>query len=292
MTLLSPPKMPFKNFFRNLPPQRKPEKPSCFPRSFLSNHPFYLSSSLEGPLGELKNHYVYSAPKHASLHVEETLHEVRRRRRRKRELTSLTSSAGISDKQLAQLDGVLWSEKQKLRRRLAKRIPPPPLGLRHALPPPNLLQDEEHKAAAKRLDEIATELDIRDPIFKEQWHLFNSVQLGHDLNVTGVWLQGIRGNNSITCVIDDGLDMYSDDLKDNYFAPGSYDFNDPGDEPRPRLFDDKHGTRCAGEIAAVRNDVCGVGMAYDGKVSGVRILSQAISDEDEALAVIYEHKDN
>jgi len=34
------------------------------------------------------------------------------------------------------------------------------------------------------------------------------------------------------------------------------------------LSDDAHGTRCAGEIAAVKNDVCGVGVAFDAKVSG------------------------
>ena len=51
--------------------------------------------------------------------------------------------------------------------------------------------------------------------------------------------------------------------------------------------DDQHGTRCAGEIAAVKNEVCGVGVAYNSKVSGVRILSGAISDADEAAALNY-----
>ena len=252
-----------------------------------------LGASLEGPLGELDNHYIYSAPKDASLLVEDTLHEVRRRRRRKREPENILSESTVLARQVAQLEGVLWSEKQQLRQRLVKRIPPPSREVRQGDPAVNVPpDDEEHKAAAEQLDLIATTLDIHDPIFKEQWHLFNPVQLGHDLNVTGVWLQGITGNGSITSVIDDGLDMYSDDLKDNYFAPGSHDFNDPGDEPRPRLFDDKHGTRCAGEIAAVKNNVCGVGIAYDGKISGVRILSKAITDEDEALAIIYDYQEN
>jgi hypothetical protein len=38
--------------------------------------------------------------------------------------------------------------------------------------------------------------------------------------------------------------------------------NDHTELPEPRLADDQHGTRCAGEIAAVKNDVCGVGVAY------------------------------
>lgn len=71
------------------------------------------------------------------------------------------------------------------------------------------------------------------------------------------------------------------------WAPGSYDFNDHEDLPTPKLFDDHHGTRCAGQIGAVRNDACGVGIAYDSKIAGVRILSGAISDIDEAASLNY-----
>lgn len=36
-----------------------------------------------------------------------------------------------------------------------------------------------------------------------------------------------------------------------------------------------HGTRCAGEVAAKRdNGICGVGVAYDSKVAGIRMLDQ------------------
>lgn len=76
------------------------------------------------------------------------------------------------------------------------------------------------------------------------------------------------------------------------FAEGSYDFNDHVSEPKPRLFDDRHGTRCAGEIAAVKNDVCGVGVAWDAKVAGIRILSKVISDADEAIALNYAYQQN
>lgn len=71
------------------------------------------------------------------------------------------------------------------------------------------------------------------------------------------------------------------------FAEGSWDFNDHTALPLPRLSDDQHGTRCSGEIAAVKNDVCGVGVAYESKISGIRILSGPISDADEAAALNY-----
>ena len=46
-----------------------------------------------------------------------------------------------------------------------------------------------------------------------------------------------------------------------------------------------HGTRCAGEIAAVAdNHVCGVGVAYGAQVSGIRILDGPMTDVLEASA--------
>jgi kexin len=71
------------------------------------------------------------------------------------------------------------------------------------------------------------------------------------------------------------------------YKEGSWDYNDHTNLPLPKLSDDQHGTRCSGEIAAVKNDVCGVGVAYESKISGIRILSGPISDADEAAALNY-----
>jgi hypothetical protein len=50
----------------------------------------------------------------------------------------------------------------------------------------------------------------------------------------------------------------------------SWDINDDDDDPSPRDDgDNKHGTRCAGEVAAVAfNKFCGVGIAYNAKIGG------------------------
>lgn len=143
------------------------------------------------------------------------------------------------------------------------------------------------------LKEVSDKLDINDPLFVRQWHLVNTRYPGNDVNVKNLWLKGITGHNVTVAVIDDGLDHDLEDLKANFNAEGSWDFNDNTNLPTPRLFDDYHGTRCAGEIAAVKNDVCGIGVAYEGKVAGIRILSGAISSEEEAAAMIYglEHND-
>jgi len=50
----------------------------------------------------------------------------------------------------------------------------------------------------------------------------------------------------------------------------STDINDNDDDPMPRdNGDNKHGTRCAGEVAAVAfNSYCGVGVAYNASIGG------------------------
>ncbi|KAG1743399.1 peptidase S8/S53 domain-containing protein [Suillus lakei] len=134
---------------------------------------------------------------------------------------------------------------------------------------------------------IAERLGFVDPLFTQQWHIVNDQYPEHMMNVTGVWEMGITGEGVITTLVDDGLDYRSRDLAENFDAENSYDFNDHTDLPTPVLFDDHHGTRCAGQIAAVKNDVCGVGLAYKSKVAGVRILSGPITDVDEAAALNY-----
>ncbi|KAF9144522.1 pheromone processing endoprotease [Mortierella sp. GBA39] len=140
-------------------------------------------------------------------------------------------------------------------------------------------------------DGFAQKFDIGDPGFRFQWHLHNTKDR-HDINVTGVWEQGINGTGVNVAIIDDGLDLTSEDLAPNFFKEGSWDFNDRTALPMPRLVDDQHGTRCAGEIAAAKNDLCGLGVAYGAKVAGLRILSGQITDVDEAAALNYRFQDN
>ncbi|KAI5450758.1 pheromone processing endoprotease [Naganishia albida] len=135
-------------------------------------------------------------------------------------------------------------------------------------------------------------LSLADPLLPKQWHLINTVMPEIELNVTGLWGKDVNGKGVKVAIIDDGLDMHSDDLAENFYAEGSWDFNDHTELPEPRLSDDQHGTRCAGEIAAVPNDVCGVGVAYRAQVAGLRILSAPISDADEAAALNYEYQKN
>lgn len=232
----------------------------------------HLGLDYAGPLGNLPDHYIFQANEraHEYDHIKTAITDLKAKRR-KREIGS----------DLHILDNILLAEKQDLQKRF-------PLVRRSTVP----RQEPPVTEAVQKGRDIADSLGIRDPIYGEQWHLYNPVQIGHDINVTGVWTQGITGKNSTVCIVDDGLDLDSEDLKDNYFAAGSWDFNDQVPEPKPRLSDDRHGTRCAGEVAAAKNNVCGVGVAYDARIAGERILSKVISDVDEATAMNYAFDEN
>jgi len=121
-----------------------------------------------------------------------------------------------------------------------------------------------------------------DPLFPYQWYLKNTGQNGGkarlDLNVEAAWAQGITGRNVTTAIMDDGVDYMHPDIINNYNARASYDFSSNDPFPYPRYTDDwfnSHGTRCAGEVSAAKdNDVCGVGVAYNSLVAGIRMLDQ------------------
>ncbi|XP_071510432.1 proprotein convertase subtilisin/kexin type 7-like [Diadema antillarum] len=134
-------------------------------------------------------------------------------------------------------------------------------------------------------------VEFDDPSYSSQWHLHNSKNHGMDINVTGIWEHNITGSGVTVAVIDDGLEWLNEDIAVNYCAEGSWDLNANDNDPMPemRIKDGKqtqnrHGTRCAGEIAAVRNNICGVGVAFDARVSGIRLLDGPMTDSLEATA--------
>ncbi|XP_015507109.1 proprotein convertase subtilisin/kexin type 4 isoform X2 [Parus major] len=126
-----------------------------------------------------------------------------------------------------------------------------------------------------------------DPWFPKQWYMNNDVH--PDLNILTAWSRGYTGLGVVLTVLDDGLEKDHPDLAANYDPLASYDFNSNDPDPQPRYGEgDKnwHGTRCAGEVAAVANNgVCGAGVAYNSKIGGVRMLDGSITDIVEAQAL-------
>lgn len=93
-----------------------------------------------------------------------------------------------------------------------------------------------------------------------------------DMNVSGAWAQGFSGRGVSVTFLDDGLEWNHPDIMQNYDPKASTDINSNDEDPMPRYDDsneNKHGTRCAGEVAAVANNsVCSVGVAFNSGIGG------------------------
>ncbi|KAH9843157.1 peptidase S8/S53 domain-containing protein [Rhodofomes roseus] len=223
--------------------------------------------------GELQNHWLVRAEKDISAldkrradPVMQTLEEIQSRAY---SAYSARSPDASHAKRIA--SAVRYLSPQTLRQRV-KRAPPPPV----------------EDSGFPNIAEVSQKMGIADPEFSRQWHIVNEKHPKNMMNVSGLWEMGVTGIGVIAALVDDGLDYTSEDLAPNFYAYGSHDFNDHTDLPTPVLSNDHHGTRCAGQIAAAKNDVCGVGIAYDSKVAGLRILSGPIADVDEAAALNYD----
>ncbi|XP_062816987.1 proprotein convertase subtilisin/kexin type 7 [Anolis carolinensis] len=131
-------------------------------------------------------------------------------------------------------------------------------------------------------------LAFNDPKFPQQWHLNNRKSPGMDINVTGVWERNVTGHGVTVVVVDDGVEHTIKDIQPNYSPEGSYDLNSDDPDPMPHPDEENgnhHGTRCAGEIAAVSNNsFCAVGVAYGSRIAGIRVLDGPLTDSMEAVA--------
>ncbi|XP_061450800.1 furin [Rhineura floridana] len=140
---------------------------------------------------------------------------------------------------------------------------------------------------AKRRVKRDVFLEPTDPKFPQQWYLSNGNQ--RDLNVRDAWQQGYSGRGIVVSILDDGIEKDHPDLEANYDPAASFDVNDQDSDPQPRytqMNDNRHGTRCAGEVAAVANNgICGVGIAYSAKIGGVRMLDGEVTDAVEARSL-------
>ena len=155
---------------------------------------------------------------------------------------------------------------------------------------PEVLWFEQQKEIKRKkrdlkVDEKAS--SIHDPLFRKQWFINGGAYDGTDMNVIPAWQKGITGKGVVVTILDDGIQHDHPDLKQNYDPGASTDINGNDGDPMPQdNGDNKHGTRCAGEVAAVAfNEYCGVGIAYNSSIGGVRMLDGMVNDAVEARAL-------
>nr|CAB3247432.1 furin-1-like [Phallusia mammillata] len=128
---------------------------------------------------------------------------------------------------------------------------------------------------------------FNDPRWSQMWYLLPSKQ--PSMRVVEAWEAGYSGKGVAVTILDDGIEYTHPDLKNNYDKHASGDINSKDDDPAPRLSpsnENRHGTRCAGEVAAAAdNGVCSVGVAYHANIGGVRMLDGPVTDSVEAKSI-------
>uniref|UniRef100_A0A4W3IY08 Proprotein convertase subtilisin/kexin type 5b n=1 Tax=Callorhinchus milii TaxID=7868 RepID=A0A4W3IY08_CALMI len=133
---------------------------------------------------------------------------------------------------------------------------------------------------------------FNDPKWPSMWYIHCNDDTHHcqsDMNIVGAWRRGYTGRNVVVTILDDGIERNHPDLQQNYDQMASFDVNGNDWDPMPRYDasnENKHGTRCAGEVAAVANNShCTIGVAYNAKIGGVRMLDGDVTDMVEAKSL-------
>ncbi|XP_041082767.1 proprotein convertase subtilisin/kexin type 5-like isoform X1 [Polyodon spathula] len=133
---------------------------------------------------------------------------------------------------------------------------------------------------------------FNDPKWTSMWYIHcndNTHNCQSDMNIVGAWKRGYTGKNVVVTILDDGIERNHPDLIENYDSQASFDVNGNDYDPMPRYDasnENKHGTRCAGEVAAsANNSHCTVGIAYNAKIGGVRMLDGDVTDMVEAKSL-------
>ncbi|MCC5840510.1 MAG: S8 family serine peptidase [Opitutales bacterium] len=134
-----------------------------------------------------------------------------------------------------------------------------------------------------------------DPLYPQQWHLrnrgLNAGIAGKDINAEEAWAQGFTGRGVTVAVVDEGTQVSHPDLAPNFRSGFGLDLVDGGTNPEPRRSNEAHGTAVAGIIAAARNNLLGVGVAFDARLAAVRMLRErtrpGLTDSDIASALSF-----
>jgi len=114
-----------------------------------------------------------------------------------------------------------------------------------------------------------------DPLFQDQWSITNG-------NVQGAWDMGATGKGITIAVVDTGVALEHPDLKNN-LVPG-YNAITESEAPGANQDANGHGTHVAGIVAAERNKVGVVGVAYQAKIMPIKVMNSLGDGYDDAIA--------
>nr|XP_029512291.1 proprotein convertase subtilisin/kexin type 5-like [Oncorhynchus nerka] len=137
-------------------------------------------------------------------------------------------------------------------------------------------------------------LVFNDPQWCSLWYIHcseGSQGCPSYMNIEGAWRRGHTGKGVVVSILDDGIEREHPDLRPNFDPFASYDFNGNDDDPTPRYDssnDNSHGTKCAGMVAAAANNSqCTVGISFNARIGGIRMLDGDVTDIVEAQSLSF-----
>ncbi|XP_035383608.1 proprotein convertase subtilisin/kexin type 5 [Electrophorus electricus] len=157
------------------------------------------------------------------------------------------------------------------------------------------IQQQMVQRRVKRTETAQTHsTHFNDPQWDSMWYIHCDQNCPTDMNIKAAWRRGYTGKGVVVSILDDGVERQHPDLKQNYDAQASHDVNGNDPDPTPRYDstnENKHGTRCAGVVAAsANNSLCMVGIAYNARIGGVRMLDGDMTDMVEAQSLSLRQK--
>lgn len=236
--------------------------------------------------------------------------QLRRRRKRSTHQFSTSSISLLESNHLYQLESFSSQSRAYRNRNQAVLVAPPPVNSKFLKPAlhSDLLSSSSHDSSSLKVQQrvrrsVQADPNIPiqqletyfkpadDPEWSKMWYMNRFEHAGgrHHLNITAAWAMGYSGRGVTVTILDDGVERDHPDLATNYYAPASSDFNSNDADPMPRYNpqnENRHGTRCAGEVAAVKdNKICVPGIAYNAQIGGIRMLDGDVTDVVEFKSV-------
>ncbi|KAF2901142.1 hypothetical protein ILUMI_05043 [Ignelater luminosus] len=201
----------------------------------------------------------------------------------------------VVSKRLIDDSRVLWADTQQIKQRQKRDYQKLFEELQIPLVRSRRLKDDTE--VVKRPPIPVYDRTFNDELWTQEWYMQDTRTRPDlpklDLNVLPVYRAGITGKGVKISILDDGIEYTHEDLKTNYDPDISWDCNEDDNDPFPRYdptHQNSHGTRCAGEIAMIANNgKCGVGIAFNAKVGGVKLLDGLVNDRIEGTALGFAH---
>ncbi|KAG8011985.1 Proprotein convertase subtilisin/kexin type 5 [Nibea albiflora] len=182
---------------------------------------------------------------------------------------------------------VEWIQQQVVKRRIKRDYKPAP---------PLSQSSPAHSNPAQN------NIFYNDAKWSSMWYIHCNDDVHNcqsDMNIMGAWKRGYTGKDVVVTILDDGIERSHPDLFQNYDPQASYDVNGNDADPMPRYdatnennelsipafsSDMGHGVRAKLQQPA-NNTHCIVGIAYNARIGGVRMLDGDVTDMVEARSL-------